>query len=155
MSKVDQKLITTAHQYFSVQCFNDTWNYIDKKERTDEENEKMIELAMASLWHWTQREDCTQQNLSIGYWQVSRVYALAGQAGNAVRYGNLCLEVSQGEDIPAFCVGYAYEALARAEFVAGNKTASAAHLKKANEAAEKVGKKDDRQMLLDDLATIK
>ena len=56
-----------AHQHFSAHCFNSAWELIDKPERTPEENEQMIQRTMASLWHWTQREDCTNQKLSIGY----------------------------------------------------------------------------------------
>ena len=72
-----------AHQFFSAHCFNSAWELIDKPERTPEENEQIIQRTMASLWHWTQREDCTDQNLSIGYWQAARVYALAGEPDNA------------------------------------------------------------------------
>ena len=32
--------------------------------RTSEEEDKMLQLSLASLWHWTQREDCTPTNLS-------------------------------------------------------------------------------------------
>ena len=39
----------------------------------------MILYALASLWHWTQRPDCSTTNLSIGYWQAASVYALAGE----------------------------------------------------------------------------
>ena len=67
-----------AHN-FSAHCFNIEWELIDKPERTPAENEQMILYALASLWHWTQRPDCSTTNLSIGYWQAARVYALAGE----------------------------------------------------------------------------
>ncbi len=57
-----------AHRFFSAHCFNSTWKLIDKAKRTEPENEQMIQCTLASLWHWTQREDCTDMNLSIGYW---------------------------------------------------------------------------------------
>ena len=64
----------------------------------------MIQGTMASLWHWTQREDCTAKNLSIGYWQVARVYALAGEPDNARKYAQHCLDITPTDD--AFCLGY-------------------------------------------------
>jgi hypothetical protein len=67
-----------AHRHFSASCFNLAWELIDKPDRTAEDDEQMVRLAQASLWHWTQRSDCTDKNLSIGYWQVSRVCALLG-----------------------------------------------------------------------------
>jgi hypothetical protein len=144
-----------AHKFFSASCFNRAWDLIDKSNRTAEEDEDMIRLSLSSTWHWTQREDCTQQNLSVGYWQTSRVYALVGQAENAKRYGQLCLNASQGKDIPPFYLGYAYEALARAEAVAGNKEKMDEYLGEARRVADRVPKADTKKMLLDDLETIK
>src|SRR4026208_1633757 len=89
-----------AHQFFSADCFNRTWTLIERPNRSPEEDEQMLLLSLASLWHWTQREDCSDQNLSIGYWQVSRVYALRGEGQSALRYGESCLRHSQ--DQPPF-----------------------------------------------------
>ena len=69
----------------------------------------MLLLNLASLWHWTQRPDCTPGNLSNGYWQLSRIYALLGQADAAQQYGQLCLKSSQGEGTLPFHLGYAYD----------------------------------------------
>jgi len=143
-----------GHRYFSVTCFNRVWDLLDKPDRTPAEDEQMLYLGMASLWHWTQRPDCTNTNLSVGYWQVSRIYAVLGHADNARHYAQRCLDVSRGEGIPPFYLGYAYEALARAEMVAGNADRMADSLQKAQEVAETVPDAEARQMLQDDLTTI-
>ena len=70
--------IDAAHRYFAAECFNQAWDLINKSERTPEEDEQMIRLSLASHWHWTQRADCTQENVSIAYWQTSRVYTVLG-----------------------------------------------------------------------------
>src|ERR1700687_1872237 len=64
-----------AHRFFSAHCFNRAWDLIRKSNRTTIECEQMLQLSQASLWHWTQRSDCTPKNLSIGNWQLSRIYA--------------------------------------------------------------------------------
>ena len=115
----------------------------------------MLLLSMASLWHWTQRPDCTPGNLSIGYWQVARVYALLGQADAARQYAQLCLKSSQGEGTLPFHLGYAYEALARAEMVAGNSARMKEYLELARQVSEKMADPEAKKQLLDDLATIK
>lgn len=104
-----------THQYLSADCFNKCWTLIDKTNRSPEDVEDMILLAHASLWHWKQRQDCKPVNLSIGYWQVSRVYALADEYEMARLFGEKCLKVGRGNQLPPFYLGYAYEALARAE----------------------------------------
>jgi hypothetical protein len=67
----------------------------------------------------------------------------------------LCLDASQGEDIPPFYLGYAYEALARAESVAGNRERMEEYLREARRVADTIPKPDAKKMLLDDLDTIK
>jgi len=88
--------LKVAHAYFSAHCFNSTWDLLDKKERSAAEDQDMILRSMASLWHWTQRPDATNTNRSVGYWQVSRVYAVLGRADEARRYGELSLHEARG-----------------------------------------------------------
>lgn len=143
-----------AHRYFSVDCFNRAWDLIDKPDRTPTKDEEMLRLALVSLWHWTQRADCSAENRSVGFWQVARVYALLGEADRAKQYARLCLEASLNEAIPPYCEAYAYEALARAEMVAGNGDAMQAHLLQARLCAERLRDPETKQMLLKDLESI-
>lgn len=143
-----------VHKHFSSVCFNKAWDRIEKKNRSAEDDEEMIRLSITSTWHWTQSADCTVQNISVGYWQTSRIYSILGQTENAKRYGHLCLKASQGDDVPPFYLGYAYEALARAEMVAGDKKKMGEYLQEARRVAELVSDSDSKQMLLDDLDII-
>jgi hypothetical protein len=144
--------LQAAHRYFSGECFNRTWDLIDKPKRTAEEDAAMIHTCLASLWHWSQRSDCKPANLSIGYWQAARVFALARDAEAARRYAQLCLEASRGEG--PFLVGYAYEALARAEKLAGNKDKASAHLAEARRWADQIPDEENKKALLNDLKTV-
>ena len=141
-----------AHKFFSEYCFNSTWKLIDRPKRTSSDNEQMIQCTLASLWHWAQREDCTDTNLSIGYWQAARVYALADEAHNARKYARLCLDITPTDD--AFYLGYAHEAMARAEGLAGNQELANEHLAKAKHFATNIIKVRDRKLLEADLATL-
>lgn len=154
MAKKNEFDRNAAHKYYSVNCFNQAWDLIDKTERTPEEDEEMIRLSLASHYHWTQRDDYSNTNASIALWQISRIYAILGQADNARRYGQICLEASQGEGVTPFFLGYAYEALARAEAAGGKEEEMQAFLKDARTTAEKVKEADEKNMLLDDLNTI-
>lgn len=146
--------IQQAHRYFSADCFNRTWDNIDKDGgRSNEENMEMLHTAIASIWHWSQREDVTDENLSVGYWQVSRVYCLIGQPNNARRYGMLSLQYAK--DLSPFFKGYAYETLARAEMIANKRVIMLTHLERAREMLDQVEKEEDRRLLAKDLETIK
>lgn len=139
------------HKYFAGICFNQCWTLIDKPDRTSDEIVQMILLTNASLWHWTQRTDCTPINLSIGYWQAVRVYALAEQYEMAKLFGEKCLAVGQTNQLAPFYIGYAYEALARAEFLAGNHTQCNELLHAAEQACAAVDDDDDQAVLRADL----
>src|SRR5437773_2541851 len=91
----------TAHRNFSADCFNRAWDLMEKQSRTTDEDAMLLHLCHTSLWHWTQRDDCTPRSLSIGNWQVSRAYAVLGDAVNARRFGVLCLKHS-GDDPPFY-----------------------------------------------------
>jgi hypothetical protein len=146
--------VQQAHKYFSADCFNKTWDNMEKDGiRSTEENMEMLHTAIASLWHWRQRTDVTHENLSVGYWQVSRVYCLIKQPNNARRYGRLSLE--HAKDLSPFFKGYAYETLARTEMIANKRYIMITHLDKARELLSQIEDEEDRQILVKDLETKK
>lgn len=151
MAKNPEFDLSEAHRYFSAFCFNKVWEFIDKTNRTTEEDDEMIRLSHASLWHWTQREDCTNKSLSTGYWQLSRVYAITGRVEGARRYAKRSLQHS---DEDPFLTAYAYEALARAEKLAGHTEQAAKHRAVALRLADAIADPADRKYLTDDLETL-
>ena len=126
-----------SHKQLAATCFNQVWDLLEKKSRTLEEQEQMIHLCHSSFWHWTQADECTEQNLSIGYWQLSRVYAVAGQGENALNYAKRCIAVSEEAGLAPFYIGYGYEAAARACIVLGQHDESQRYKESAYEYAEK------------------
>ncbi len=142
--------LVTAHRWFSADFFNRTWGYLDKADRTCEDDQAMLSLAHASLAHWLQREDATPQNLSVGHWLLSRVYAVLELGEPAHRYGVLSLRNAEGE--PAFYRAYAHEAIARAARVGGNEEPFREHLEKAKALLPEISDPEERALLEPDLA---
>ncbi|HZJ09706.1 MAG TPA: hypothetical protein VFD39_08430 [Trueperaceae bacterium] len=87
--------VARAHEYFATECFNRCWQLIDKPERTSDEDEQMLLMSQASLWHWSQRDDYAPDKLAVGQWQLARVHALAGRPQEAVRHAQRSLEVAR------------------------------------------------------------
>ncbi|KAA0139985.1 hypothetical protein FYZ48_08655 [Gimesia chilikensis] len=143
-----------AHRHFAATCFNKTWDYLDKADRTAAENLAMISACHASHWHWAQYEEHTPENISIAYWQLARVYAVTNQPSNAFSYAMLCLKVTQDNHLKPFCLAYAYEALARAASVANKPEEVETYKQQAKNIAETDLEGDEKQQLLDDLNTI-
>lgn len=148
---MDANELATAHKYFSASLFNSTWDLIDLPVRTPEQDEEMILRACASFYHWTQREDCTPRNLSIGAWQLSRVYALAGRASDALRWAEHSVAHAVSGKLAPFYLGYAFEARARALFVAGEPDEARQALELAFAQLEQVTDAKSGEMLAADL----
>ena len=141
-----------VHKFYAKHCFNRAWDLIDNPKRSPEENEQMIHLAHASLWHWSERSDCTDKNLSIGYWQLSRIHSLLGDGLTAGKYAKICLEKTPQND--AFLLAYAHEALARAAFMQGDRQRAEEHKTEASRLASEVQDAESRKMLESDLENL-
>ena len=150
-SKADVDL-AAAHRHFSAWCFNQAWDLIEKPDRSEADDRLMVALNQASIFHWLNRPDCAAKNLSIGYWQASRIQALLGNASEAMRHAHTCLSYSDG--LEPFHLGYAYEASARAAGLAGDARVLAGYLGQARALAEQVSDAADRQLLMADLQTL-
>jgi hypothetical protein len=145
--------INEAHAYFSTESFKAAWTYIEQSSpRSPDEDLAMLHSAIVSLWHWSQRSDVRAENLALAYWQVSRVFNLIRQPNNARTYGLLALKYAEYLE-PAY-KAYAYETLARAEMLSGNRVIMMVYLDKAHAMVKQVKTEEDRSLLLKDLESI-
>jgi hypothetical protein len=113
----------------------------------------MIHAAHASRHHWDGIG--TAANLARGEWQVSRVYASLRRGEPALYHAGRCLAyVETGAGIEDWDLPFAHEALARAHAVSGDRKAAARQAALAREAGASIADDDDREHLLEALATI-
>jgi len=141
-----------AHRHFAPTCFNRAWELMEKSARTPAENDEMLLAAMASLWHWSQRADCTARNLAVGFWQVSRTHAALGNGLEARRFAARSALHATNE--PPFFMAYAHEALARAGRILHDEGAVQRHLAEARRLVDGVTDPNERSLLEADLATL-
>jgi hypothetical protein len=140
------------HRKFAVNLFNMTWSLLDKKDRTEEEDNKMIHAAHASRFHWG--EIGTPLEFERGEWQISRVYSVLKRNEPALYHARRCLEICKENNIGDFDIAFAYEAMARAYAVLGKKADCDRHIELAEKAGEQIKKKEDRDYFLSELQTI-
>jgi hypothetical protein len=150
MSKTADFDPTAAHGFFSAHCFNAAWDLMEKTNRTARDDQMMVALTYASIFHWSNRPDCDDQKLSIGYWQASRVQTLIGNPGEAARLGEISL--SYARNLPPFFLAYAHEALARACKMMGDRVGAERRLAAARALLPLI--KDGRDQLEADLQQI-
>jgi len=140
------------HRKWAIQLFNETWDLIEKKDRTGDDDSQMLEKAYASLYHW--RQVGTKLNLVRGYWQVSRVHAILGQGDSAYFYGILGVELCEAEGYGDFDLAFAYESVARAEKCRGNSETMNSWFDRGQAAAENIAKEQDKKYFLSELVSV-
>jgi tetratricopeptide (TPR) repeat protein len=79
---------------------------------------------------------------------------LLDQSFNALKYGELCLTISRDPSLPPYCLGYAYEALARAHMKLGNSEKAITYIEEAKKVSESMKDPETKKMLLKDLESI-
>jgi hypothetical protein len=138
----------------AIDLFNHTWTLLDKADRTAADNDEMIHSAHASRFHWGEVPDHEPANLARGEWLCSRVYAVLDRAEPALWHAGRCLAINEAAGLGDWDIAAAYEAMARAHFVAGDVREVAAWKTKATEALLSITDKDDRDVVAADLATL-
>ncbi|MHA2244278.1 MAG: hypothetical protein ACXADY_04875 [Candidatus Hodarchaeales archaeon] len=148
------------HKKTGVKLFNATWDLIDKKERTTEEIDQMIHSAHASRYHWGESVAAGMPNtgpinLERGEWQISRVYSILERPESAIYHAQRCIDICEENNISDFDLAFAYESMARACAVAGDRdTDSKKYVTLAIEAGNKIKKEEDKIYFFSELDTI-
>jgi DNA-binding transcriptional MerR regulator len=136
----------------AADLFNGVWRLLEKEDRSVEDDDRMLHMAHASRYHWGQVGDPV--NRSRGEWQCSRVYSVLGRTEPALYHARRGLEICQAHGIGDWDLAFAYESLARAHAVAGDKDQARAWTEQALAAAEDIAEDEDRELLRTDLEAI-
>jgi DNA-binding transcriptional MerR regulator len=138
----------------AVGLFNYTWTLLENPARTREQDDEMLHAAHASRYHWGEIGESF--NLARGEWQVSRVYCVLGRGEPAIYHATRCLEINEANEKGRedWDLGMAYEALARAHAVAGDRATSDKWRAMAKDELPKIAEAEDRQLLEQDIATL-
>ena len=137
------------HKKTAIRCFNEAWDYLDKKSRTADDEQKMLHLAHASRYHWGFVGSA--RNFAVGDWQISRVYAELNEPHLALHFAKSALEITQKNKLSGNLPS-AYEGMAHAYAVAMEERSARDYIKKAREALDKTEmSKEDKKVYTDQI----
>jgi hypothetical protein len=105
-----------THRALAVAAFNSSWELLER-DRTEEEDLELLEVALASRHHW--RHEGGPQQLAIADWMVSRCFAELGAGDLALRFATAAL-ATEPPDRPAWLHASLLEGLARAHAARGD-----------------------------------
>jgi len=143
--------LSQAQLHFAMDFNRKTWELLEKKDRTPDEDQRMLDYAHASLAHW--RTAGAEVRHQRGQWLLARVYAVLGEGARALKHARLCYELLDGHkaDMEDFDFAFAYEAIARAYAVNGDKAEAKRFIQMAQKAGEVIKEKEDKDIFFDEL----
>ncbi|MDX1534567.1 MAG: hypothetical protein R3291_02995 [Thermoplasmata archaeon] len=150
----DEKRYTVeeSHRRFAADLFNLTWDLLEKERRTAEDDERMVQAAYASRFHWS--EVGTPTNQAVGEWQIARVLATLRRPRSSLQHAQRALAIIEENGITGFYRASAYEGLARAYSVAGDREEARRYVRLAQQEGEKLTDLEDKELLLDQLSDL-
>ncbi len=140
-----------AHKEFAKRINGQVWKLLEKPERTAEEEEEMVLAAYACLYHWSYAG--TEVNRQRGEWLIARVHTVLGEAALALQHAGRCLELTRtySDQMKDFDTAYAYEGLARANALGGDRVIARQYLEMAEVAGRAITNKEDKAIFMGDL----
>ena len=136
------------HRKIAKQCFNKTWDYLEKKNRTPDDDRQMLILAHTSRYHWGLVGNA--RNLAVGEWQISRVYADLKQAEPSLLFAKSSLDLTIKNNLSEIMPS-AYEGMARAYAVAQQPQLARDYIVKARKELESIEGKEDKKIYADQI----
>ena len=126
---------------------------IDKKDRSEKDNIRMINFAKASLYHWRKSDKYEIVNEQRGQWLISHDYAILGKSDEALSYAKKTLKITEENKnkMKDVDLAYAYESMARAYSISKNKDKSEKWYKKARTAGDLIASDCDKEYFIFDL----
>lgn len=127
----------------AADLFNQTWELIDKPDRSTDDDLEMIHLAHASRALW--KKVGTEVNFVRGEWLIAHVYAIVNRSEPALVHARKCLEICEANHFGDWDLAFAYEALARALACAGDRSGAQENYRLAEQAGKQIAEQDDRE----------
>lgn len=138
----DEKMtLEEFHNKLARKTNGGVWGVLDNNSPSAEELDQALEMAFASLYHWKQVG--TPINIARGEYMVSRVFSHMGNSDMALLYAERTLKLTeQAEDKADFDMGFAYEVLAKAYSVKGDKDNCKKYKEMSQKIIDTLGKED-------------
>lgn len=131
------------HRKTPKQCFNKTWDYLEKENRTPDDDRQMLILSHASRYHWGMIGDA--ESLAVGEWQISRVYADLKQAEFSLLFAKSSLELVIKNNLTQLLPS-AYEGIARAYAIARQPQLVRDYIVKARKELDSIRDEEDKKI---------
>jgi len=140
------------HRQLGVDLYNEVWRLME----TREDDDRMLYAAHASAYHWSLAPECEPKNRARSEWQLSRVYTVLGRGEPALHHTRRCFVLTKhdADNMEDWDLPFAYEALARANSVAGDDAEARRYELLARRSGADIAELENREHFEEALATL-
>ena len=139
------------HQSLAINLNQAPWGLLEREDRTDNDNQRMITFAKGSLYHWQRSPNCRPVNHQRGEWLISHVYAVLNRGKEALFHAEICMDITMNESLIDFDLAYAYECKARAYAALDSPQKMNKCYSNAKASGGKIKKNKDKKLFFSDL----
>jgi hypothetical protein len=152
MTEARKFTLEEAHDHLAKMLNGKTWELLQATDRTKSEENLMIHVAHASCYHWLHAGTRVQHQRAE--WLIARVYIELGMTDSALYHASYCLDLTHefADLMEDFDWAYAYEGVARANALAGNRDESLKYLQQAESSGRTISEDEDRRQFTSDLS---
>ena len=137
------------HRKMGVDLFNFVWSLLEERDRTLEDEDRMLHAAHASRYHWGEIGEPV--NRARGEWQIGRVYTVLRRPEPALYHAHRCLEICEENYLFDFDIAFAYEGVARACAAAGNLEECGRYYERAKTWGGRIAAAEDKDLFFREL----
>ncbi|MFW9807885.1 MAG: hypothetical protein ACFFE6_00765 [Candidatus Thorarchaeota archaeon] len=141
MSDDEKMTLDEFHKKMAIKTNGGVWSVLDKTSPSNEELGKALEMAYTSLYHW--RQIGKPINIARGEYMISRVLSDMEMGDAALFHAERTLKLTEeAEEKADFDMGFAYEVLAKAYSVKGDKEACKKYIEMSQKVIDTLGEED-------------
>ncbi len=136
-------------QQLAVQLFNESWDILLKEERTRKDEDLLVNMIHASLYHW--RQIGQPINILRGEWLIAHVYTILGHKEEALYHAENVMTLKDEINPQDWDLAYCYEAMARVMALWGDNKAFDKYYQQALTAGEQIQNDGARKQFESDM----
>ena len=142
--------LSEASLQFAKSLNTQVWELLQQPQRTQTEDELMVHAAHASCYHWLRSGSNLHHQRAE--WLLAHVYTVLNTPDLALRHATRCFELTRefSDLMKDFDYAYAFEALARANALAGNRSEALKYIALAEKASVEIRDKEDLRIFSED-----
>jgi hypothetical protein len=156
MTETGKYSIEEAHRFFAVNFNTAVWRLSAKENQSEKDQNEMINLAHASLLHWSKSANCKMQNLQRGEYLIAMAYINAGREEPAMVHAKRCVEITDAfeTEMQDFDLAHSRLIMGIALRLQGNTVEAEKELEEARRLGEKIKNEKDKEIFMLDFSQL-